>query len=49
MHGSALANENLVKVLAATNYQYEFVFARNAGHCDRASRCRRSSGDTLRP
>jgi iron(III)-enterobactin esterase len=26
----------MAKVLAAKNYNYQFVFARNAGHCDRA-------------
>ena len=36
MHDWVLANENMAKVLAAKNYQYQFVFARNAGHCDRA-------------
>jgi hypothetical protein len=25
----------MAKALAAKNYQYQFVFARNAGHCDR--------------
>ncbi|HMF98609.1 MAG TPA: alpha/beta hydrolase-fold protein [Vicinamibacterales bacterium] len=36
MHDWVLANENTAKVLAAKNYAYQFVFARNAGHCDRA-------------
>jgi enterochelin esterase-like enzyme len=36
MHDWVLANENMAKVLAAKNYQYQFLFARNAGHCDRA-------------
>jgi iron(III)-enterobactin esterase len=36
MHDWVSANENMAKVLAAKNYQYQFVFARNAGHCDRA-------------
>jgi len=31
-----LANENMAKVLAAKGYHYQFVFARNAGHTDRA-------------
>jgi len=26
----------MARVLAAKNYTYQFVFARNAGHCDRA-------------
>jgi len=36
MHDWVVANENMAKVLAAKNYQYQFLFARNAGHCDRA-------------
>ena len=36
IHDWVLANENMAKVLAAKNYQYQFVFARNAGHCDRS-------------
>ena len=36
MHDWVVANENMAKVLAAKNYDYQFVFARNAGHCDRA-------------
>ena len=35
MHDWVLANENMAKVLAATGYHYQFVFARNAGHTDR--------------
>jgi enterochelin esterase-like enzyme len=35
MHDWVVANENLAKVLAAKGYHYQFVFARNAGHCDR--------------
>jgi enterochelin esterase-like enzyme len=31
-----IANENMAKVLAAKGYPYQFVFARNAGHTDRA-------------
>lgn len=34
MHDWVLANENMAKVLAAKNYPYQFVFARNAGHVD---------------
>ena len=34
MHDWVLANENMAKVLAAKNYQYQFVFARNAKHVD---------------
>ena len=34
-HDWVLANENMAKVLAAKGYPYQFVFARNAAHCDR--------------
>ena len=36
MHDWVVANENMARVLAAKNYHYQFVFARNAGHTDRA-------------
>jgi iron(III)-enterobactin esterase len=36
MHDWVVANENMAKVLAAKGYRYQFTFARNAGHCDRA-------------
>jgi enterochelin esterase family protein len=36
MHDWVLANENMARVLAAKSYHYQFVFARNAGHTDRA-------------
>jgi len=36
MHDWVVANENMARVLAVKGYQYQFVFARNAGHCDRA-------------
>ena len=36
MHDWVLANEHMAKVLADKGYHYQFVFARNAGHCDRA-------------
>ena len=36
MHDWVVANEHMARVLAAKGYQYQFVFARNAGHCDRA-------------
>ena len=36
MHDWVLANENMAKVLAAKGYSYQFVFALNAGHTDRA-------------
>ena len=38
MHDWVLANENMAKVLAAKGYHYQFVFARSAGHVDRAVR-----------
>jgi enterochelin esterase-like enzyme len=34
MHDWVVANENMAKVLAAKNYTYQFVFARNAKHVD---------------
>lgn len=36
MHDWVLANENMAKVLAARGYHYQFVFAHNAVHVDRA-------------
>jgi hypothetical protein len=36
MHDWVVANENMAKVVAAKGYHYQFVFARNAGHTDRA-------------
>src|SRR4051794_12088896 len=36
MHDWVLANERMAQVLAAKGYQYQFVFARNAGHVDHA-------------
>jgi enterochelin esterase-like enzyme len=36
MHDWVVANQQMAKVLAAKGYKYQFVFARNAGHCDRA-------------
>lgn len=38
MHDWVLANERMAKVLAAKDYHYQFVFARNAAHVDRAVR-----------
>jgi enterochelin esterase family protein len=35
-HDWVLANENMAKALAAKGYPYQFVFAKNAGHCDRS-------------
>ncbi len=36
MHDWVVANENMARVLAEKKYRYQFVFSRNAGHCDRA-------------
>ena len=36
MHDWVVANENMARVLAAKGYRYQFVFAENAGHTDRA-------------
>lgn len=36
MHDWVLANENMAKVLAAKGYHYQFLFVRNASHCDGA-------------
>jgi enterochelin esterase family protein len=36
MHDWVLANERMAKALAAKQYRYQYVFARNAGHCDRS-------------
>jgi enterochelin esterase family protein len=36
MHDWVLANEHMAQVLAAKGYHYQFVFARNARHVDRA-------------
>ncbi len=38
MHDWVVANEQMAKVLAQKHYDYQFVFARNAGHVDRATR-----------
>src|SRR5947209_314653 len=38
MHDWVLANERMASVLAAKGYHYQFVFARNAGHVDRATK-----------
>ncbi|MEX2091996.1 MAG: alpha/beta hydrolase-fold protein [Pirellulales bacterium] len=34
MHDWVVANENMANELAKKGYRYQFVFARNAGHCD---------------
>lgn len=36
MHDWVIASENMARVLAARGYHYQFVFARNAEHVDRA-------------
>ena len=36
MHDWVLANQRMAKVLADKGYKYQFVFARDSGHCDRA-------------
>jgi enterochelin esterase-like enzyme len=36
MHDWVVANERMAEVLGAKGYHYQFVFARNAGHTDRA-------------
>ena len=36
MHDWVLANQLMAKVLAEKGYKYQFVFAQNAGHCDRS-------------
>lgn len=38
MHDWVVANEDMARVLKAKGYHYQFVFARNAGHVDRATR-----------
>jgi enterochelin esterase family protein len=38
MHDWVEANERMAKVLAAKGYHYQFVFAEDAGHVDRATR-----------
>jgi len=38
MHDYVLACENMAKALAAKGYEYQFIFARNAGHVDFATR-----------
>ena len=35
MHDWVLANQHMARVLADQGYAYQFVFARNSGHCDR--------------
>ena len=36
LHDWVLANENMAKALTAKGYHYQFVFARDAVHTDRA-------------
>ena len=35
MHDWVLANQRMARVLGDKGYKYQFVFARNSGHCDR--------------
>lgn len=35
MHDWVAANEKMATVLAAKSYKYQYIFARNSGHCDR--------------
>jgi enterochelin esterase-like enzyme len=37
-HDWVLANERMAKVLAQKGYPYQFLFTKNAGHCDHAVR-----------
>jgi enterochelin esterase-like enzyme len=36
MHDWVIANQNMAKVLADKQYDYQFTFSRNSGHCDGA-------------
>ena len=36
MHDWVLANENMAKALADKGYHYQYLFVKNAGHCDNA-------------
>jgi enterochelin esterase-like enzyme len=38
MHDWVLANQQMAKALADKGYAYQFLFSRDAGHCDRAVR-----------
>jgi len=38
MHDWVVANEDMARVLAAKHYHYQFVFAKNAGHVDHATK-----------
>lgn len=38
MHDWVLANEKMAQALAAKHYHYQFIFARNAGHVDHATK-----------
>jgi enterochelin esterase-like enzyme len=38
MHDWVVANENMARVLAAKGYHYQFVFVKNSGHTDRATK-----------
>lgn len=38
MHDWVVANERMAGALASKGYHYQFVFSRNAGHCDRTTK-----------
>jgi len=38
MHDWVVANQNMARVLAAKGYKYQFVFTRNSGHSDGATK-----------
>ena len=38
MHDWVVANEDMARVLAAKHYPYQFLFAKNAGHVDHATK-----------
>ena len=38
MHDWVAANNSMAKMLQSKRYHYQYVFALNAGHCDRAVR-----------
>lgn len=46
MHDWVLANEKMAAALAAKGYHYQFVFAKNAGHVDQATK-RQTLGEAL--
>jgi hypothetical protein len=38
MHDWVVANEDMAQALAAKHYPYQFLFAKNAGHVDHATK-----------